>query len=124
MHTKHRIGLSALALALTLGLAGCGDKNEDKAAAPLAAKVNDDAITVQQLNHEVAKLGNLGPEQAKNAANQVLKSMVDQQILVLKAIEDKVDQDPQVVMSLEAARRQILAQAYLQKLTAGQAQAG
>jgi uncharacterized lipoprotein YehR (DUF1307 family) len=45
MHTKHRIGLSTLALALTLGLAGCGDKNEDKAAAPLAAKVNNDAIT-------------------------------------------------------------------------------
>jgi EpsD family peptidyl-prolyl cis-trans isomerase len=124
MHTKHRIGLSTLALALTLGLAGCGDKNEDKAAAPLAAKVNNDAISVQQLNHEVAKLGNLEPEQAKKAANQVLKSMVDQQILVQKAIEDKVDRDPQVVMSLDAARRQILAQAYLQKLTADQAKPG
>lgn len=124
MHTKHRIGLSTLALALTLGLAGCGDKNEDKAAAPLAAKVNNDAISVQQLNHEVAKLGNLEPEQARKAANQVLKSMVDQQILVRKAIEDKVDRDPQVVMSLDAARRQILAQAYLQKLTADQAKPG
>jgi EpsD family peptidyl-prolyl cis-trans isomerase len=124
MHTKHRIGLSTLALALTVGLAGCGDKNADKTTTQVAAKVNSDAISVQQLDHELAKLGNLSPDQAKKAANQVLRSMVDQQILVQKAIEDKVDQDPQVVVSLEAARRQVLAQAYLQKLTAGQAKPG
>lgn len=124
MHTKHRIGLSTLALALTVGLAGCGDKNEEKATDPLAAKVNSDAITVRQLDHELAKLGNLAPDQAKKAASQVLRSMVDQQILVQKAIEDKVDQDPQVMVSLEAARRQVLAQAYLQKLTTGLAKPG
>jgi EpsD family peptidyl-prolyl cis-trans isomerase len=66
-------------------------------------------------------LGNLSPDQAKKAANQVLKSMVDQQLLVQKAVEDKVDRDPQVVQTLEAARRQILAQALIQKLTANQA---
>lgn len=127
MQTMHRIGLSTLAMAvaltMVLPLAGCGDKKEalDKAATQVAAKVNSDEITVHQLNFELAKLGNLSPEQAKNAANQVLKSMVDQQLLVQKAVEDKVDRDPQVVQSLEAARRQILAQALIQKLTANQA---
>lgn len=120
MSTMHRIGLSALALAVGLTLAGCGGKKEDKAATQVAAKVNGDEITVHQLNHELAKLGNLGPEQAKKAANQLVKSMVDQQVLVQKAIEDKVDRDPQVLQTLEAARRQILAQAYIQKLTANQ----
>lgn len=120
MSTMHRIGLSALALAVGLTLAGCGDKKEDKAATQVAAKVNGDEITVHQLNHELAKLGNLGPEQAKKAANQLVKSMVDQQVLVQKAIEDKVHRDPQVLQTLEAARRQILAQAYIQKLTANQ----
>jgi EpsD family peptidyl-prolyl cis-trans isomerase len=123
MQTMHRIGLSALAMAVALTLAGCGDKKEglDKVATQVAAKVNSDEITVHQLNFELAKLGNLSPEQAKQAANQVLKSMVDQQLFVQKAVEDKVDRDPQVVHSLEAARRQILAQALLQKLTANQA---
>jgi len=119
MQMMHRIGLSALAMAVALSLAGCGDKKDgtDKAS-QVAAKVNSDEISVQQLNFELAKLGNLKPEQAKQAGNQVLKSMVDQQLLVQKAVADKIDRDPQVVQSLEAARRQILAQALVQKLTA------
>lgn len=122
MHTMNRIGLSALALALGLALGGCGDKKEDKATTPqVAAKVNGAAITVPQLDNELAKLGKLSPDQTKKAANQVLKSMVDQQLLLQRAIEDKLDADPQVVLALDAARRQILVQAYIQKLPAGQA---
>jgi EpsD family peptidyl-prolyl cis-trans isomerase len=106
---------------MALSLAGCGDKKEGKEqATQVAAKVNSDEITVHQLNFELAKLGNLSPDQAKLASNQVLKSMVDQQLLVQKAVADKVDRDPQVVQSLEAARRQILAQALIQKLSANQ----
>ncbi len=123
MRTMHRISLSALAVAMALTMVGCGDKKEgkDKAATQVAAKVNSDEITVHQLNFELSKMGNLSPEQAKQAANQVLKSMVDQQLLVQKAVEEKIDRDPQVVQTLEAARRQVLAQALIQKLTANQA---
>jgi len=123
MQTMHRIGLSVFATAMALTLAGCGDKKEEgeKPATQVAAKVNGDEITVHQLNFELSKMGNLSPEQAKDAANKVLKSLVDQHLLVQKAIEDKVDRDPQVVQSLEASRRQILAQALIQKLTANQA---
>jgi EpsD family peptidyl-prolyl cis-trans isomerase len=118
MHTMHRIGLSALALALGLALSGCGDKKEDTAAPQVAAKVNGDAISVPQINHELAKLGKLSPEQSKKATNQLLKSLVDQQLLLQKAIADKVEGDPEVVQALESARRQILVQAYIQKITA------
>lgn len=124
MHSKHRIVLTALALALGLALGGCGDKKEGKAAAQAAAKVNGDEISVPQLNHELAKLGKLSPEQSKKAANQLLKSMVDQQLLVQKAIADKVEGDPQVAQALESSRRQILVQAYIQKLVAAQAKPG
>jgi EpsD family peptidyl-prolyl cis-trans isomerase len=120
MQTKHRIGLSTLALAVAMTLAGCGDKKagEDKTKELVVAKVNNAEITEAQLNFELAKLGNLSPEQAKQAANQVLKSMADQQLLVQKAVADKIDSDPQVLQTLDAARRQILAQAVIQKLTA------
>lgn len=122
MHTMHRIGqvtlAATLAAALAITLAGCGDKKEDKAASQVAAKVNGDEITVHQLNYELGKLGNLPPEKAKQAADQVLKSMVDQVLLVQTAMEQKIDRDPQVLQTLEANRRQVLSQALLQKLTA------
>lgn len=119
MHTMNRIGLSALVLALGLALGGCGEKKDEMAAPQAAAKVNGEAISIPLLEHELAKLGKLSPEQTKKAANQVLKSMVDQQLLLQKAVADKLDGDPQVALALDAARRQILVQAYIQKLAAG-----
>ena len=105
--------LGALVLALGLSLTGCGDK---PAPGAVAARVNAGQISVPELEHEVAKLGKLAPEQQKQAAHQVLKSMVDQHLLLQKALETKLDSDPQVALSLESARRQILVQAYVQKL--------
>lgn len=123
MQMIHRIGLSVLALTLTALVSGCGDKmdTKDTAKTQVAAKVNKDEITVHQLNYELSKLGNLNPEQAKLAANPVLVSLVDQQLLVQQALADKLDRDPLVMQSLEAARRKILAQALIQKMTANQA---
>lgn len=122
MQTMSRIGLSALAIPLVvavLSVSGCGDKKEGdaKVVSPVAAKVNGDEISVQQLDFELSKLSNLSPDQAKQAANQVLKSMVDQQLMVQKAITDKLDSDPLVLQAIEASRRQILAQAVIKKMT-------
>lgn len=117
MRTMHRIGLSALAVALALALGGCGDKKEEKGATQVAAKVNGEEITVHQVNHELAKMGNLPPEQAKSVSLRVVKALVDQQLLVQKALEEKMDRDPQVLQALEAARRQVLSQAYIQKVS-------
>ncbi len=118
MRTYPTLALGALALALSLALAGCGDKKADKAVTQVVAKVNKDEITVHQLNGELASLGNLNPEQSKQASRQVLKSLVDQQLLMQQALEDKLDRDPQLMQNLEAMRRKLLAQAYVQKLTA------
>ncbi len=116
--------LSTMALAIAMALTGCGDKEENKAeaATQVVAKVNGDEITVHQLNFEVSKLGNLNPDQAKKATEQVLKSLVDQQLLIQKGSQDKVDREPRVLQSVEAAKHQILAQAVLQKATTNIAQ--
>lgn len=115
------MGASALALALVLTLGGCGKDGEPKAT-QVAARVNGDEITVHQINNSLAKLGNLNAEQSKEAAKQILKSLVDQQLVVARAIEDKVDRDPKVVQALEENRRQILANAYIERIAQGVAQ--
>ncbi len=106
-------------LSLSLILHGCGGEDEAGKAAQVAAKVGKDEITVPQLDFELGKLGgNLAPEQAKEAAKRVLRGLVDQHLLMQAAIADKLDRDPKVVQALEAARRQVLAQAYVDKITA------
>ncbi len=121
MRKMHLLGTSSLALALALSLAGCGEKTEtDQAAdtASVVAKVDGAVITSTHLEQALVKLGEASPEQAGQAAKQALRSLIDQYLLAKKAVEDKLDADPKVVEAMENARRQILAQAYVQRLTA------
>ena len=96
-------------------LVGCGEKKE-KAASQTAAKVNKDEITVHQINFVLQQQRNIRPEQADAASKQILERLVDQELALQKADELKVDRDPRVVQQLEAARREIIARAYLEKV--------
>jgi EpsD family peptidyl-prolyl cis-trans isomerase len=96
-------------------LAGCGDK-KDKPASQTAAKVNKDEITVHQINFVLQQQRNLKPEQTEAASKQILERLIDQQLALQKADDLKLDRDPNVVQQLEAARREILARAYVQKV--------
>ncbi len=113
-------GLVLAVLAATALLAGCGDK-KDKAASQTAAKVNRDEITVHQINFVLQQQRNLRPEQAEAAGRQVLERLIDQQLALQKADDQKLDRDPRVVQALEAARREILARAYIEKVGEGAA---
>jgi EpsD family peptidyl-prolyl cis-trans isomerase len=107
--------LPLAAVAAALVLAGCGDK-KDKAASQTAAKVNKDEITVHQINFVMQQQRGLRPEQAEAASKQILERLIDQQLALQKGDDLKIDRDPRVVQQLEAARREILARAYLEKV--------
>lgn len=108
-----------LPLLIAALVAGCGDKKEeaaaDKPASQVAAKVNGTELTVHQVNYALQRIPNLDKEQAKPASLQVVRNLVDQELVVQKALEDKLDRDPRVVQALDAARRQILAEAYMSR---------
>jgi EpsD family peptidyl-prolyl cis-trans isomerase len=111
-----RIGGTVLALA---GIAACSGQSADQTASQIAAKVNGYEITVHQINFALGQLGAVPKEQIKTASNQVLERLIEQQVLIEQAIALKVDREPKTVQAIEAARRQILAQAYLERVAAG-----
>jgi EpsD family peptidyl-prolyl cis-trans isomerase len=49
-------------------------------------------------------------------SREVLEKLIDQQLAVEQATEDKLHRSPEVVAQIEAARRDILARAYMQKV--------
>ncbi len=110
--------MPVLALSLTLGLAACGDKAGKKPATQVAAKVNSEEISVHQINFVLGRsgAGAVTPEQAPKVRREILGKLVDQQLAVEQAVAKKLDRSPDVVMAIEAARRDILARAYVDQL--------
>ncbi len=103
------------AITSALLLSACGDK-KDKAASQTAAKINKDEVTVHQINFVLQQQRGLKPEQVDLASKQILERLIDQQVALQKAEDQKVDRDPRVVQALEAAKREIISRAYLEKV--------
>lgn len=106
---------SLLAVSLvSVTLAGCGNQSGDKEkGTQVAAKVNGNEITVHQINQVLSNAQNLKPDQVEEARADVLRGLVDRQLLIEQARKSKLDRNPQVVAAYENAQSQILSQAYL-----------
>jgi EpsD family peptidyl-prolyl cis-trans isomerase len=103
----YRIFLAVSLLAFALLPAGCGINANPHAAGQLAARVNGTEITLQQVAG--ARQGN---------RSQALDKIIDRELLVQKALQAKLDADPEVQQAIDGARRQLLAQAYLERVAA------
>ncbi|MES2716513.1 MAG: EpsD family peptidyl-prolyl cis-trans isomerase [Pseudomonadota bacterium] len=113
-HGLMRLSLIALVSTAAL-LSACGDKKE-KGASQTAAKVNKAEVTVHQINFVLQQQRNIRPEQADAASKQILERLIDQELALQKADDLKLDREPRVVQQLEAAKREIIARAYLEKV--------
>ncbi|HEY1132005.1 MAG TPA: EpsD family peptidyl-prolyl cis-trans isomerase [Roseateles sp.] len=107
-----------VAVAAAALLAACGGDKGDKAS-QTAAKVNKEEITVHQINFVLQRQPGLKPEQAEAASRQVLERLIDQELAVQKGQELKLDRDPRVVQQIEAAKREIVARAYAERIGEG-----
>jgi EpsD family peptidyl-prolyl cis-trans isomerase len=107
--------LGALVVFCTALLSGCGGKG-DKAQTQVAARVNDEEITIHQVNNQLARSGVTGEAAAKEASKKILDALIDQELLVQQAKRKKLDRDPAVMQAIEDTKRQILSQAYLERV--------
>jgi EpsD family peptidyl-prolyl cis-trans isomerase len=112
---------SACTLSLTLVcvaalVTACGRKTEDTSAT--VATVNGENITQNQLDSATKQIVAARPAASVPEAAQVLQSLVEQRLAVQKAEKDKLDRNPGVLQSLEAARKDALARYYVEQLTA------
>jgi EpsD family peptidyl-prolyl cis-trans isomerase len=111
-----RISAGVVWLSIAL-LSGCGNSGGSKPATQVAVKVNDGEISVHQVNALLARVPATGltPEQQMQVRKRVVDELVDQQLLIERSLQAKLDRDPEVLAALESSRRQILSQAYIQK---------
>jgi len=116
---QHSMRLGCLALIVfASSIAACDKINHHTVTTQVVAKVNNGEITVHQLNAALAQVPNVSPESAKSVSGPVLERLIDQELLVQQARAAGLDRNPQVVQAIEAAKRAVLAGAYVQQMTA------
>ena len=119
----YKTSIVACAVALSvLALSACGKKDgaETKAASQVAVKVGSEEISVHQINQVLSRANTNGasPEVIQVMGREALEKLIDQQVAIDQAIESKLHRSPEIVAQIEGARRDILARAYIQQLTA------
>ena len=119
------LSLAVAAMLLATAITACS-KDDKKAATQVAAKVNSQEISVHQINYVLSKSGANAstPEQTAALRKAALDRLVDQQVAVDEAVEKKLDRQPDVVMALDLARREVLARALLEQVAAGTTKPG
>jgi EpsD family peptidyl-prolyl cis-trans isomerase len=111
-----RSSLVRLAPVLALAaLIGCGPGAQP--ASQVAIKVNGDEISVHQVDLAIQSRSAALPSAAASAATQIaLATLVEQEMLAQAAREQGLDRDPRVIQLMEAAKRQVLAQALQERV--------
>ena len=111
---------TALACAgLAVSLSACGkDGGGAKGASQVAMKVNGEEVSTHQVDLLLRRQAPAGvPGQADATVRRVLDGLVDQELAAQAARKEGLDRDPQVVQTMEATKREVLARAYLDRLT-------
>ena len=97
-------------------LAACGKGGERVANSQIAAKVNGVEITTHQIDSVMKSAQNVTAENVAEFRKKALDKLIDQQLVLDKASKESLDRTPDVILEIEAAKKEILARAYLKKM--------
>lgn len=112
---------TAVVLAATIAaalVAGCGGGRDTARATQVVAKVNDEELSVHQLNYHLQRTPAASPERLAEVRREVLERLIDQELAVQLAREAKLDRDAEVLQRLDAARRDVLSRAWFERVAA------
>ena len=99
--------------ALALALAACGEPQGES-----LAQVNRETLTAQQLELLLKRSGS-GADVGEAAQRQALERLIDQELAVQAVEAEQWDRDPAVRAQIDAARREVLARVFTERLNAG-----
>lgn len=104
------------AVAGLTSLSACEQPQQGSGAAA-AARIGDEAISEAELNLAMSRLEAPDQQTALTLRGQMLDALIDQRLLSDAAQEARLDKDPEVMLKLAHAQRQVLSEAYMaQKL--------
>jgi len=113
--TPKSYALIALALSSTLLLVSCGKAKTE--ATQVVARVDGEEISVHQINAVLSRAQGITPANLPKVKQDILQSLVEQQLAINLAVKNKLDSSPPVVQAIEDAKREILARAAVTRLT-------
>ena len=99
-------------------LVGCG-KQESTGPTQVVAKVGGEEITELQVNQALERQPGVKADQIEPLSRKVVGSLVEQEIVLRKAKDLKLDRDQRVVQSVEALKREVIVRAYLDRIAEG-----
>lgn len=82
----------------------------------VVAQVGNDAISEFELDRAVARLGPMNATTSAQARGRVLEALIDQHLVSNAAKSAKLDKVPEVALAMQQAQRQVLVEAYMERL--------
>lgn len=98
-------------VATGLLLFGCEGSKPGTAGGQVLARVNSQEVSVHQLNRLITDQGGATPAQR----NDLTERLIDRELAVQQALAAKLDRQPDVMLRLEEARRDVLAAAWSER---------
>lgn len=118
---KTRYAPIMAATALTVILSAC-EQPMTASKEAIVATVGDEVIGETELNRAVSRLGKLDETESAQVRGKVLEALVDQRLVSDAARSAKLDKEPEVALALQQAQRQVLVEAYMERLFKGMPQ--
>jgi EpsD family peptidyl-prolyl cis-trans isomerase len=108
-----RILALSLSAAAAVVLCSCG-KSDIKTAGRPTSQLRGEEFPVRHVDSALARNSSLASDQTDRTASAA-ERITDQELLATEAVQARLDRDERVARAIERARRQILAQAYIDR---------